>query len=200
MELEIEKNADPMAELLKKFRSELNKCINQLRRSSFQQEPNYVAALMGKLAGISVSENGLFIQTTIVNDRGPHSAEKEFGADFAIILESPAGLKKAILGQAKGGDIDKLGPKKRKEFFEQCDKILKHSNAFIGLAAPTDQNPIPEIWLGSGPPAAVGRKMNLSDYLVSEFVSCRHGDKRMEFAKAVKVSDLLQLRVVARTT
>jgi hypothetical protein len=101
MELEYENCSNPMEELLNKFRLELNNCCKLINRSSFQQEPNYVAALMGKLTGISISGNGHFIRTTIVNDRGPKSAEKEFGADFAIILESPGGLKKSNLRASK---------------------------------------------------------------------------------------------------
>lgn len=196
MEFEFETSHNPMEDLLKKFRQELNKCCKQIKRSSFQQEPNYVAALMGKLAGIMVSENGLSIETTIVNDRGPKSAEKEFGADFAIILVSSDGFKKAILGQAKGSNIDDLSAAKKREFNKQCEKILKYSSKFIGLAAPTNNEPIPQIWLGSGPPALLGRKMSLVDYIVEEFVSCRHGDRRLGFPDAVKDSDLLQLRVL----
>lgn len=198
MEFEFEKEPKTMDRVLDKFRVELENCCRVIKRSSFQQEPNYVAALMGKIAGISISENGHSIQTTIVNDRGPKSAEKEFGADFAIILESPMGLKKAILGQAKASNIAKLSSSKKKAFNEQCEKILKHSLTFIGLAASTDNDPIPKIWLGSGPPTAVGKEMNLTDYLIDEFLSCHHGDKRTKFATAVSTSDLLQLRVITR--
>lgn len=185
-----------MKELLNKFRQEVSKSCSQIKRSSFQQEPNHVAALMGKLAGMTIYESGLSIQTTIVNDRGPKSAEKEFGADFAIILTSHSGLKKAILGQAKGSNIDELPPAKKREFNKQCEKILKYSPQFIGLSASTNNKPMPDVWLGSGPPAAVGKKMSLADYLVDEFISCRHGDKRSEFSQAVDKSDLLQLRLL----
>ena len=188
--------ATPDKNLSELFRKELKRCCTQIKRSSFQQEPNYVAALMGKLSGLSISENGFSIQTTIVNDRGPKSAEKEFGADFAIVLISPSGFKKAILGQAKGSNIAKMSVSSRQKFDTQCNRILKHSRQFLALAAPTDTDPIPQVWLGSGPPATTGTQMSLVDYLVDEFLSCQHGDKRAQFAQAVTDSKLLQLRML----
>ena len=193
MEMEL----DDEGEVMRQFRLQIQLACRQLRRSSFQQEPNYVAALMGKLCGMELRSGISWLSTSVVNDRGPASAESKFGADFAVILESTLGVKKAVLGQAKGGDIDELPPVKKADFFAQCTKIAARTKHFVGLEAPIEPNTMPTVRRGVwGPPVSVLASTRLDDYLVDTFVACQHGDRRIDFVEAVKKSDLLQLRIM----
>ena len=61
------------------------------------------------------------IVSTIVADRGPGSAESIWGADFAIIavLSLPELIRrKAVLGQAKRGTLDRLSAEDRRTILE----------------------------------------------------------------------------------
>lgn len=186
-----------MEKIIEKFRGDIRMACSQLSRLSFQQEPAYVAALMGKLAGMDVSLGHSRLQTSVVNDRGAGSAESEFGADFAIILESDRGVSKAILGQAKGVNIDKLPPLKKEDFFKQCEKMAKKTKHFIGLEVPMKSGALPTVRQGVwGPPVSILKQLALDDYLVDVFIACQHGDIRSNFVSAVKHSDLLQLRIM----
>ncbi|WP_312525334.1 hypothetical protein [Comamonas sp.] len=70
------KKEDQEKAFLIMLRSEINKRCQELDRESFQQEPAYVGALVGKLAGMNFQNGAIRLQTTMVNDRGPRSAEK----------------------------------------------------------------------------------------------------------------------------
>ncbi|MFP3614730.1 hypothetical protein SB778_32110 [Paraburkholderia sp. SIMBA_050] len=152
---------------------------------------------MGKLAGMQIRIGSSWLMTAVVNDRGAHSAESEFGADFAIVFESTSGVSKAVLGQAKGSDIDTLPPAERKNFLRQCGLIAQRTKHFVGLEAPTELNTMPIVRKGvSGPPVSIEVGRRLDDYLADVFIACQHGDRRNGFVQAVKTSDLLQLRVM----
>lgn len=196
--MQIEMQRDPHEEIRSQFRRQVEFACRQLLRSAYQQEPAYVAALMGKLAGMHIQSGSSWLTTTVVNDRGPHSAESEFGADFAIVFESTSGVSKAVLGQAKGASIDLLSPTERNKLFEQCRLIARKTTHFLGLEAPTGGSTMPIVRRGlAGPPVTIesaGRR--LDDYLADVFIACLHGDRRNRFVQAVKTSDLLQLRVL----
>ncbi|AXF20257.1 hypothetical protein CUJ89_06920 [Burkholderia pyrrocinia] len=193
--MEMEK--DPMERILQKFRMQIRLACRQLKRSSFQQEPAYVAALMGKLAGMAIHEDSSWLTTSVVNDRGPGSAESKYGADFAIILEDASGFGKAILGQAKGMSIASLSPSSKSDFDKQCRRMAKKTRHFVGLEAPVLPDTMPIVLKGNwGPPVSVQAPQPLDDYLVEVFIACRHGDTRRDFVSAVKKSDLLQLRLL----
>lgn len=199
-EMEMEKESDPLEAALQDFRSEVNKACKALKRSSFQQEPAYVAALMGKLAGMVIKAGTITLQTTVVNDRGPKAAEKQFGADFALILEhEQGGVSKAILGQAKGEAIEDLSAAKQKQFFNQCEKIQRYTNHLIGFEVPTSGNFIPMVRkVNIGPPLSLKDPQRLDDYLVNQFIACHHGDTRSKFVEAVADSDLVQLHILIK--
>lgn len=173
---------------------EINKRCQEIERSSFQQEPMYVAALMGKLTGMDIKIGATRLKTTMVNDRGPGSAESKTGADFAIILENyETNVFKAILGQAKGGAIKKLQPAQRKNFDDQCEKMKQYTNYYIALEAPSG-NQTPQVHEFNNNPPPLAQIMTLDKYLVDRFLACHHGDNRPDFTSAVKNSGLLQLQ------
>ena len=163
MSFDTEMEPDPIVAALQYFRIEINRACNELMRSSFQQEHAYVSALMGKLTGKVIQVGTTRLQTTIVNDRGPGAAEKEFGADFALILENMlGGVSKAIMGQAKGGEIDDLSASEKKKFIDQCEKIHKYTNHFIGFEAPASGNPTPMVReVDIGPPLSLKKAQRL---------------------------------------
>jgi len=195
--MQTEMQHDPNEEVRRQFRLQVNAACHQLSRSSFQQEPAYVAALMGKLAGMQIQIGSSWLATTVVNDRGARSAESEFGADFAIVFESTSGISKAVLGQAKGSGIDELRHAERKNFLRQCGLIAQKTRHFVGLEVPTAPNTMPIIRKGvSGPPVSIEAGRPLDDYLTDVFIACQHGDRRSSFVQAVKTSDLLQLRIM----
>lgn len=195
--MQIELQRDPNEDVRKQFRLRVESACRQLPRSGFQQEPAYVAALMGKLAGMQIQIGSSWLRTSVVNDRGAHSAESEFGADFAIIMESTSGVSKAVLGQAKGSGIDSLPMMQRENFLRQCGLIAQKTKHFIGLEAPTGSNTMPIVRKGvSGPPVSIESGRRLDDYLADIFIACQHGDRRNAFVQAVRASDLLQLRVL----
>ncbi|WP_349606980.1 hypothetical protein [Cupriavidus sp. DF5525] len=179
------------------FRLQVELACRQLSRLAFQQEPAYVAALMGKLAGMQIQIGSSWLRTSVVNDRGPSSAESEFGADFAIVLESTSGVSKAVLGQAKGSGIDSLPQNQQDNFLRQCGLMAQKTKHFIGLEAPTGTNTMPIVRKGIwGPPLSIESGRRLDDYLADIFIACQHGDRRNGFVQAVKTSDLRQLRVL----
>lgn len=195
--MQTQMQSDPNEEVRVQFRIQVESACWQLRRSRFQQEPGYVAALMGKLAGMDIQIGSSWLTTTVVNDHGPHCAESEFGADFAIIFESTSGTSKAVLGQAKGSSIESLSPKERKNFFGQCQLMAKKTKHFIGLEVPKEPDTMPIVRMGlSGPPVDIELGRRLDDYLADIFIGCQHGDRRNEFVRAVEKSDLLRLRVM----
>lgn len=197
---EMQREPDPMVAALQHFRFQVNAACSAINRSSFQQEPAYVAALMGRLTGMDIQVGAIRLQTTVVNDRGPGAAEKEFGPDFALILENKrSGVSKAILGQAKGGAIEDLSIADQTKFFNQCTRIAKYTDHFIGFEAPTIVNSPPMVReVNIGPPLSLKKAERLDDYLIGRFIACHHGDRRPQFAEAVKDSALLQLRVLIR--
>jgi hypothetical protein len=195
--MQTEMQRDPNEELRRHFRLQVESACRQLPRASFRQEPAYVAALMGKLTGMQIHAGTSWLKTMVVNDRGAHSAESEFGADFAFIFESTSGISKAVLGQAKGADIDTLRPAEQQNFLRQCRLIATRTNHFVGLEAPTGRNTMPVIRQGiPGPPVSIQAGRRLDDYLAHIFIACQHGDRRNNFVQAVMSSDLLQLRVI----
>ncbi|WP_156125874.1 hypothetical protein [Paraburkholderia kururiensis] len=195
--MQTEMQHDPQEEVRTRFRLQIDSACRQLRRSAFQQEPAYVAALMGKLAGMQIQSGCSWLTTTVANDRGRHSSESEFGADFAVIFESASGVSKAVLGQAKGSPIDSLPVSEKNRFLSQCERIASRTRHFVALEVPTGADTMPIIRKGvSGPPVSIEPGRRLDDYLADVFVACLHGDRRGGFVEAVKTSDLLQLRVM----
>ena len=87
--------------------------IKDLSPERYRQEPNYTAALLGRLEGIAYEgiHGKVVFSATVFDDRGPNSAESKYGADHAItakISDGTTTIRKAILVQAKLGYINEL--------------------------------------------------------------------------------------------
>ncbi|MCP1478186.1 hypothetical protein [Pseudomonas chlororaphis] len=194
--------------MLKKVIADVRKHVegayNRLDPKRFSQEPNYVAALFGRLDGVPFEKGRrrLEIISTLVNDHGPGAAESEFGADFSIAAEIHTNrgvVRKSILGQAKKGKVEKLPSNERRRLVDQCKLISLYTDALFVLETPEQIGDSPKVRI----PIDLDKQeysapMELADYIVFEMLRCRHGDKRLDFYKAVQDSSLKGLRVITR--
>jgi hypothetical protein len=94
----------------------IEEAISGTDMKSYLQEPAYTTALAKSMEGTVYEQKDGYvkIESTIVTDRGPDSAEKRFGADLAITAKISDGnnrIRKAILVQSKLGGIDELSIK-----------------------------------------------------------------------------------------
>ncbi|GFO97862.1 hypothetical protein ig2599ANME_2073 [groundwater metagenome] len=177
-----------------------------ISRDSFYQESAYTNAFFGRLKGIAY--DGIYgkveFYPTIVADRGPKSAEKKWGADFAItavIEQDKKRLKKAILGQAKKGNIDSFSYSKKRNLLEQIRKIKNVTSAPKVLEIPDFEGGIPMIRSGNSilnkePPYI---RMKFDDYIIGRVMICFEGDIRPEFVDAVRESRLSRLEIIAKS-
>lgn len=186
-------------------RQHVQGAIDGLDPARYAQEPNYTAALLGRLEGCAY--HGPFgevtFANTVFNDRGANSAEHRFGADYAITATISNGrvtVNKAILVQAKLGRIDSLSRSQQAALRDQINKMKKI------LPAPKVME-IPEA-NGRRFPAIVSGKrildgeayvpMPLADYFVRRVTTTLDGCTDPEVVARVKDSALQQLRVYAR--
>lgn len=174
-----------------------------LDRKRFRQEPAYITALMGRLDGDVFNDgkgNSLKLKTTIVDDRGAKSAESRTGADFSIVLEKQNcknPISKAILGQGKNGSIEKLSKTEQDRLDRQCSDMHQYTTEFVVLEAPENQGEPPMIRIGDKKnPKHRSKAIKFEDYLIKHFLSCQHGDQRMDFVAYVQDSKLAQLKII----
>lgn len=177
--------------------------VMAISADSYKQEPDFVAALLGRLEGTAwESDDGsasIKFLPAVVSSRGANSAEKRFGADFALTMirtHDTNSVRKAVLGQAKRGDSSRLGSTvQHRNLQDQCNKMASHTEHFLLMETPNG-SPL-KIRKGriEKRSIAFGQPMNLSEYLINELVACHHGDKRGPFIRAVQSSDLPGLNV-----
>ncbi len=173
-----------------------------LDRTRYEQEHAYVDALIGRLDGVlDFGEgNGSIVFTpSIITDRGPGSAESLYGADFAIVFKSENVSKpihKAILSQAKNGNVDRMVKAESIRLSEQCEKMARFTNDYIVLEAPSKSGAVPTIRLGIPSSNSWGQnRIGLDDYFLELVLSCKHGDTRKDFVKGVATSKLKGLTI-----
>ena len=181
------------------------KAVKRLDRKRYAQESAYVDAFLGRLDGVinfGKDYGTIDIKSTIVADRGPGAAEHKFGADFALTFEStgiPSPLKKAILGQAKNGDISKLGTSEALRLTGQCKKMASVTRSYVVLEAPLEPDAIPNIRLGNYKNYNWKIKsIPFPEYLVDQVVACHHGDTNPVFINAVADSKLSQIKITTK--
>ncbi|MTJ93783.1 MAG: hypothetical protein F8N36_13125 [Desulfovibrio sp.] len=181
----------------------IQNAFSELDPKSFSQEPAYVAALMGRLRGVAwEDDDGTLVKfkTTVIDDRGPKSAESRFGADFAISLEMTGrdyNVSKAVFGQGKRGKIEKLRTSEKRRLDEQCSKMSKHTKEYLILETPMISGASPMVRLRSDSEITPsGQQISLQNYIVEMFIACKHGDKRPSFVSAVQESNLSQLSII----
>ncbi len=173
-----------------------------LDRKRYSQESAYVDAFIGRLDGeIDFGEGmGLITFTpSIVADRGYGSAESKYGADFAIVFRSK-GIKKpinkAIISQAKNGEVDKLNNSEITRLNDQCEKMAKVTNSYLVLEAPSSKGIVPTVKLGSSDNKRwQPDSIPFDEYFLNHVLSCKHGDQRLGFITGVSDSKLSGITV-----
>jgi hypothetical protein len=128
----------------------VSKAVARLDPARYRQEAAYVAALFARLDGVVYHRRELTIEieSTIVADRGPNSAESKWGADFGIVgrLTTPNRfVEKGVLGQAKRGSLVDLPPNEREQFRRQVVRMIEATDATVGLEVPNETGTSPAI-------------------------------------------------------
>lgn len=187
------------------IRSHVAAAISRVDPSRYQQEPAYVNAVLARLDGLVYrgAHGEVEIKSTVVDDRGPGSAESKYGADFAItatIAGGGARVAKAIIGQAKKGRIEDLSRSQSERLQRQVGKMSQHTDQHVVLEVPEVSGSSPRIRIPYQ--GGVGRykyPIALEDYLTSHLLACLHGDRREAFVEAVQDSSLSRLALIVRT-
>lgn len=177
--------------------------IERLDPARYDQEPNYVAALLGKLDGVVYdgADGRLELKCTSVNGIGPNAAEKKYGADFALIASVDYRgqlYEKAVLGQAKKGPSGKLSSSESERLEGQTSTMRIYSDHYLVLHTPrvygqtvTIRRSVPSN------PENFHRPETLTDY-IEAMVRCSHGDVRKGFTRSVANSKLPKLEAILR--
>ncbi len=186
-------------------RRHVEKAIESVDHRRYRQEAAYTAALAHALEGVaySGSHGRVEFQSTVMDDRGPGAAERWSGADLAItatITDGQSTVDKAILVQAKRGELKKLSPKEKSRAQCQIGDMKKLTKAPKLMEIPGDDGrPTPGVYSGNEYHSAGSpRRYELGDYFVNRVLTTLDGDTRPLFVEAVKDSTLTQLRVIAK--
>lgn len=169
-----------------------------VRPEAFSQEPDFVAAVLGRLEGTAwENEEGtatIRFRSTIATSRGPNSAERRTGADFAITLERISGsesVTKAVIGQAKRGNIRDLTAQRVAELIDQCLRMSKHTDSLLIMETPKDaEHLMVRVIHVKDSQVQIGGRIGFSEYLIDRLNACNHGDMREGFVDGVRSSKL----------
>jgi len=177
------------------IRDRINSALGRIDLERYSQEPAYVTALISRLDGVVYDgpDGRVEIKGTIVEDRGAHSAESLWGADFAITAALTVGqhsVEKGILGQAKKKSMHELNLLQDYELRGQCSKMLAATDHCIVLGLPKTKSLALLVRL-VGEPLDV--PMEFQEYILERFLPCYHGDMRMSFVRAIQDSKLKRL-------
>lgn len=160
-----------------------------------------MVTLIGKLDGVVYdgAHGRLELVGVPVDDRGRGAAESIAGADFAltaVITKLGSSTTKAVLGQAKGGDVDHLNASERNRLNGQVRKMRERTKHYVIVETPIDPSETVAV-RRSKPrdPRFRYAGQTLADYL-ELMIACRHGDTRKGFSAAVmNDSSLSRLKV-----
>ena len=190
----------------KNLRDFIKTKIREVSIARFHQEPAYVTALLAKLDGYTYkgfSGQRISINSTIVNDRGPNSAEKKYGADFAITVSIQSGkslINKAVLGQAKKGCTINLSSNGKIALNNQINKMATVTKDYVVLEIPENlEGSLNILASNSGGSGPFRDSVGLEGYIISQLLGCHHGDRRKSFIDAVQHSDLSNLSIAVAT-
>lgn len=186
-------------------RAHVQDAIDGLRPESYEQEPAYTAALLGRLEGVAYEglDGSVILKTTNVNSIGRGAAESWSGADLAITADIRKGdlhVTKAILAQAKRGGLDDLSRSERGRLVGQIHDMRRHTRSpKVLLIREIDGRREPEVASGIRIAKELPtRPMSLADYVVRRILTTLDGDTRPEFVDAVQESSLTRLHVFAQ--
>lgn len=184
-------------ELKTRFKELLTSTSKKMDRTSYNNEPNYIAGFFGKLHNETLtSSTGQFLKivTSTSNDRGPGTAEKRTGIDFGMVFkwvdsEKEIVFEKAVIAQAKNR-LFTLSNKDKQDLQSQCEKMSKITNSYIAMDCPYDQS-IPSICRSSKQPPFwdENSEIDLAEYLCDIVLECLEGDTSKEVIDIAKRSD-----------
>lgn len=188
-------------------KSHIRKAIKRISSERYRQEQPYIAALASQLEGKVYEDNDGYvgIKSTIVNDRGKHSAESMTGADLAItatIGDPDKKIDKAILIQAKMSQVKSMPPSALKYLVKQLSRMKNHTNApKVMEVVDIDGKRFPRIISGNRILSLQSyQSLNLEDYFVRRVLTTLDGDTRPDFVEAVQDSTLTRLNLLAKLT
>jgi len=188
-------------------KSHIRKAIEKVSPERFKQEQPYITALASQMEGVVYEGNDGYIEikSTIVDDRGKSSAESRVGADLAItatIGDPDKKIDKAILIQAKMGEVGSMPPSTVKNLLVQVNRMKHHTNApKVMEVIEIDGHRLPRIISGNRLIAHQDyQSLNLEDYFVRRILTTLDGDTRPDFVEAVQESSLTRLDLLAKLT
>lgn len=190
-------------EVKKAVRKFIKKVLKEMTVEEFKQEPAYVAALFGRLKGTAYSGKygHIKFKTTIISDRGPNSAEKKYGVDFVIrvILKMEDIIqKKAVIGQAKKGNVDDLNRSEKERLINQIRKMKRITSSPLYLSLPKTNKEKPRFY--SSNKILKGEKpkgFDFEEYIIQRLLTCIDGDTNEYFYEAIGESSLYLLEIIA---
>ena len=117
-----------------------NRAVAALADGRVQQEPAFTDRMLGHIdeAMRGFTTKGVRWSAMTLTDRGSNSQEREFGADFAGVLDidlEDFKVQKGFLAQAKRIErTDYMRESERARLLGQCNRMLEHtSDAFVFL-------------------------------------------------------------------
>ncbi len=193
-------------EVRQQVKNYIDERVAAIEPRRFNQESKYVSALLSKLEGIVYEGNSGFVRfdVTDIDDRGRRSAESFSGADFAItatISNNSTSVQKAILCQAKLGEIKELNTNKSIFLDEQIRK-MKHFTRSPKVMEVIEVNGVRHPRIISGNKLLEVKpysSIEFSDYIIRRVLTTFDGDTRSSFVEAVQDSSLPKLKVKAFT-
>ena len=192
-------------EVVEAVRQHVKRAIDAIEPQRYRQEPNYTAALVGRLDGTAYEGpyGAVVFHSTVFDDRARNSAESRLGADHAItatISDGHRTIKKAILVQAKLGDLRDMSQGEAEALSKQIRKMKR-------LVPAPKVMQIPESGGRRSPQMVSGnnvldgrsyRPMDLEDYFVARVTTTLDGCTDPYVVEVVQESSLTKLHVSAR--
>lgn len=132
------------------IRSHIAEAVSRVDPTRYRQEPSYVNAVLARIDGLVYKgiHGEIELKSTVVDDRGPNSAESKYGADFAItavVTDGNNRVEKAIIGQAKKGRIEELSGNEAQRLRSQVEKMRAHTDQHVVLEVPEISGTSPRI-------------------------------------------------------
>jgi|GEM_PF-1301816 len=188
------------------LKDHVRSALAKIEHQRFFNEPSYTAALANRLEGVVYDENGCYIEikSTDVDHQGSGAAEKWSGADMAItaiISNSEHRIEKAILIQAKRGNIAELPSKQKKELNKQIKKMKQYTHSPKVMQI-VDEDTRRRVGILSGNKILFNescKTFDLEDYFVRRILTTLDGDTHKDFVEAVQEHSLCRLQIIGKT-
>ena len=180
----------------------IDTAIQGVKPEGFQQEPAIVVALISRMIGVAYEGEfgSVEFRATSINDRGRGAAERKYGADFVItvdISDQEKSVSKAIVSQAKKGEISELSKKEKERLNDQIKRMINE----LGYERPQVMEILQyegkyQPKMVSGTNYILGKPCNsrdLSAYFIDRVLTTKDGNTNPQFVKRVQVSSLPKL-------